>query len=713
MATGGGFSRGVSVVEDCQMTKWLQDVKDAEVMILYSSEDFYQVSKIVLEHFKKRGVRYIHPEEHFMPGELTLQMLSEGIDKCKKLLLIVSNFKNSHFSLEILLALEKCQRTNCLNLIVLVLDDFDKSDIPKVPMIQNAAIVRMNYNVADFYLDEIIRNLRDHRELSTVLPAGNFSTGLAWSHFFGFLEIILPELRNLIRDSDWYRNNIGQFPERFFILLPTTARAPSLPQADENIKTVGQLPAIKRTIAGAKREYRVNVYKLTAPDNRDFFFCGEIPSAFGAISKVYEEMLCKISAKQRDLEVQRFSYVLQEIINHRLNESCNNTAKIIVYNDDGKGEDALPSYQILKVLRESKDGQMTRHDATLEDTCVYENDVCLIHSEHDDGFANHVRHILEEDDKGKKLRVSVAKLPGEAAFAVEDRIREARWVILFVSKFAMRDANYIPVWLAELFSLSVEERRLRVIPFLVDVEPTDVPNFISSVTYIKKDTVYKERLLHAVRGRDITMESQLPVGDIASGFAWAFFVNYLRHVLPQIKERGQRKLREMNLKENDVHFVSVVLELIPKSLLCKDQLTQVHSEIYNIEGVGTVVPIETNVAGIGRVFNSNMYRITGKRPDVLEKDVLFMGEYATPIRTLKLMCHSMVAGLPEKQAKKQAKAFCDLLKHILRSESVPTEMKNTCEVVPVDGKCRLYLFDEQRNWMGRTAHIIITTLTNK
>lgn len=28
--------------------------------------------------------------------------------------------------------------------------------------------------------------------LKSVIPAGNFATGLAWSHFTGYLKIILP-----------------------------------------------------------------------------------------------------------------------------------------------------------------------------------------------------------------------------------------------------------------------------------------------------------------------------------------------------------------------------------------------------------------------------------------------------------------------------------------------------------------------------------------
>ena len=34
--------------------------------------------------------------------------------------------------------------------------------------------------------------LSESTELNAVLPAGNFSAGLAWSHYLGFLEFNLP-----------------------------------------------------------------------------------------------------------------------------------------------------------------------------------------------------------------------------------------------------------------------------------------------------------------------------------------------------------------------------------------------------------------------------------------------------------------------------------------------------------------------------------------
>ena len=152
----GGFEHQLSKTTP----RWMSQLQNAEVLILYQNEDQYKVSKVVLEHFKKRKVGYIHPEEHFTPGEITMRMTSDAIEHCEKLLLIVSNLKQTHFSLEYLWALEKCQRKNCLNLILLVLGEYDSRDLPKVPMMKNATIVKMDYNIQERCLDEVIRHIR-------------------------------------------------------------------------------------------------------------------------------------------------------------------------------------------------------------------------------------------------------------------------------------------------------------------------------------------------------------------------------------------------------------------------------------------------------------------------------------------------------------------------------------------------------------------------
>ena len=79
----------------------------------------------------------------------------------------------------------------------------------------------------------------------------------------------------------------------------------------------------------------------------------------------------------------------------------------------------------------------------------------------------------------------------------------------------------------------------------------------------------------------------------------------------------------MNVDEENIYFKPVVLQLIPKSTLCKDNLLENRSDKYILENMGKVSAIEEEVAGIGRVFEFNMYRIRNRVWQDLEKSIYF------------------------------------------------------------------------------------------
>ena len=63
-----------------------------------------------------------------------------------------------------------------------------------------------------------------------------------------------------------------------------------------------------------------------------------------------------------------------------------------------------------------------------------------------------------------------------------------------------------------------------------------------------------------------------------------------------------------------------------------------------------------------------------------------MGEYATPIRTLQLMHSSMIAGLTEENARRQAEDFKKYVDEILVSSNIPEDQRGACKVILFDGK---------------------------
>jgi hypothetical protein len=101
-----------------------------------------------------------------------------------------------------------------------------------------------------------------------------------------------------------------------------------------------------------------------------------------------------------------------------------------------------------------------------------------------------IRKMSSTENSKNKVRYSVARpqKPGEEGgdsfYQIESRVREARWVLLFVTETTKRD-NMIGMFLAELLSIGIDSNLLKVIPILKDVSPAELPSFFrpSSFSY--------------------------------------------------------------------------------------------------------------------------------------------------------------------------------------------------------------------------------------
>ena len=106
-----------------------------------------------------------------------------------------------------------------------------------------------------------------------------------------------------------------------------------------------------------------------------------------------------------------------------------------------------------------------------------------------------------------KVRYSVARpqKPGEKGgdsfHQIESRVKDARWVLLFVTETTKRD-NMIGMFLAELLSISIDSNLLKVIPILKDVSPAEIPSFFRWAMHISIDNEndYLNMILNAIKG---------------------------------------------------------------------------------------------------------------------------------------------------------------------------------------------------------------------
>ncbi|KAJ8310874.1 hypothetical protein KUTeg_012739 [Tegillarca granosa] len=671
---------------------WLEEAQDAEVLIIYDPDDKLRIEKYILQYLKKKNIKYVIPDYHIIHDGIEIESITNAIYRCKKTLIILSQSSSSKIpvSLEMILALEKSMKTNRMSLMLLMMDGISEDDIPKIPVMLNASRIKLVDNIHERCLDELVEKLRADVDLTVALPAGNFSSGMVWSHFLGYLKNILPGLPTAICDDcKWFNpDNVeerGRMPVCFFMLLPASGRAPTdINHEDENIRQVGHVQ-----ILCGKRPFQPNVYEVTDPeDGSKYYCCAEYPGAFCCLGAICDLGICNMSPQQRHLEVERFIYQMEGILNHKENPQFRGLAKLLPYNDENKNsQTSLPSYHLLRAIK----GEL--HKATpiverLLQTQIsrinelqtdFKFHVCLVYdteTDSDKNLAEKLRRVLEE--KGVRCCQARSQDPPKE---IENRIRESRWIPMFISQSSLKSTHWLQLWLAELLSLSASEGQLRVLPLLVDVQSSDIPDFIRWVTYIdvQKEPNFCDRVLQIITGESITLESQVPVGNVAFGLAWSFEVNYLHHFLPEIERLLNEKLKTLQVDfDNSVCLSGVLYEIIPKSCQCQSSLAA--SDKDNIIKEVASLKYKKLVHGTQRLFHSTIYLLKGDD----DKDYYFVGEYASPVKTLYNMNQSMIAGLNNEQLVKQVREFKELSEAIQNCQDAPEKRRNKCKFVYFD-----------------------------
>ena len=159
-------------------------------------------------------------------------------------------------------------------------------------------------------------------------------------------------------------------------------------------------------------------------------------------------------------------------------------------------------------------------------------------------------------------------------------------------------------------------------------------------------------------------------GLVANGLAWSYYVDYLKLILPQLRER----IAESGW--NDVLSSNKLFILMPRDCWAYGTLSE---EAKNIELVQDgIIECEVERMGIARRFQNNIYKIT---VDDSDRPLYVLAEYATPLCSLYDMSHSAEANLSVEDRDEQVKLFAHTLKAILENSFVP-KIRNGCKLVP-------------------------------
>ena len=158
----------------------------------------------------------------------------------------------------------------------------------------------------------------------------NVADGLAWSYYFGYLKIVLPELESQINILAEYRRKIKT--RKLFILLPKNCYVRQLiKQADEHVHEDGNLPELTQNQAGIKmRSYKHTVHKVTEEGGREHYLVVEYATPLKSMYEMTEKGV--LSREERDQQVMIFIRKLKEILDG--DEECQGKYELITLSGD-------------------------------------------------------------------------------------------------------------------------------------------------------------------------------------------------------------------------------------------------------------------------------------------------------------------------------------------------------------------------------------------
>lgn len=298
--------------------------------------------------------------------------------------------------------------------------------------------------------------------------------------------------------------------------------------------------------------------------------------------------------------------------------------------------------------------------------CQPQNDVYIAHCERDSSSSSVARQLLPTlESRGLSCILGERDfLPGEVTSEViYNAVTSSRHVIMLLT----RDSFLCSTWCSFTVFVSlwrmVESNRVILIPLLVDLNETEVPPCLRNITSVsmRSDPNYQEKLLAMLRGPEVTMKELLPAGNVSHGLVWSYYLNYLKDILPGMKDRIDRWCDpKVNKQCVDLRMPRKFFILVPASCFCPRGLNLADSA--HLAFGGHLDDVISDKAGsMNRVYRHTVWNIA--RPG--KQNLQFVGEYATVVHTLYQMESIRNAGLDSGQRQTQTRSFVSSLRAIL------------------------------------------------
>ncbi|KAL3848167.1 hypothetical protein ACJMK2_019041 [Sinanodonta woodiana] len=631
----------------------------------------------------------------FLPGREIYENVKHATEQSRiSLVLLTKESKDRPWvTLETILALEKSQHLKqlCIRLLLKGIEKSDEAEL-KVGILGNLPHLYINIGSSD-WKDRLVESIRAPLPIAEILPAGNLALGQVYSLVTGFYGYVLPGLKNGLIKSDYFVP--GKTSMKFFILLPRDSKTyPTITDYEQRIRHVGKIDVTQLVHVGKPREYKVDLYSIKE-DSTEYYFVAEYPNVLNTMYQIKKKDLAEIDIQ---LQMSRFYFTLMKVLSHAVHKDCHGAFNIIPYNTTASDEtDSL--YNL--ILGKIKEELMSKHEGKVSNP-ITRFLMAKSDSSVNDTTVTWCEDVPEDSEVAERIQSTLRahnwKYENGAGKRFFSYIGRGKWKIFVLSKEGLQSDMLKPQFIAAMTE-SIEENRLCVIPVLRGMKIEEVPDFIKWVTYLSSDEErYEEILIQTMEGKEMTMETRLPAGDVATGLAWGFILNYLPIPLlgtsrdkTDLTGRILKKLKEKRLNRACINKLYIT---IPKTC----QPTPIETNIEKnpnfeptIENIGRLEPVKFTSSGtVDRPYELVMYKMTTKEtmlPDG-RNEICFLAEQATPTYTLFNMSKRYCdAGLSHEDLMEQAKDFSILCTTIIARQNFKEK------VADIEDLCQFVYFD--------------------
>ncbi|KAK3107680.1 hypothetical protein FSP39_019709 [Pinctada imbricata] len=472
----------------------------------------------------------------------------------------------------------------------------------------------------------------------------NYATGLAWSHYTGYLSKILPEFERVMVESVTYKAYPDRIITEWILLCPKSGKSSRITD-DPRITLEESL-----TIPGSKPT--IDVYRITEDkESKPWYCCIEFPSSLMSLGKEAGV----ISEDTIALEVKRFSFYIMNILNHEKNSGCRGKAVALYYDDKNSESTHCVSQVLLDHIERVQHRRENKDDRVLPQVCLLHTG--LQHRKTTEKFLDFEKTV------STKCQPSILDLKADDQRIVLKIINQSRWIVLYDIQ---GDIHSDYEWVIKSIEKRIKDGTCDLIAVFSGPDQENTTRFIpwTIAIDIDQEKHASDKVKRIICGETVQLSSDIVLGDLSFGLTWAFYINYLKYVLPDLFHRMKETIlhESQNASLDQRRHKQVISKCLWQIIPTTCKFTTLNEFDEDLSTPIPVKPLKTQLFGTKRVFTCSLYHF--KRSSF---DYYFLGDVFTPCKVLWAMKESDIVRLSDRNMEKQRNRLKSQMNSLLKT----------------------------------------------